>query len=124
MLSSPIVRTGWAPDGFGPEGVGSTREPWKSIRCAPLAAVAADVALAAVSAPVAWAASRTRPSFALLTSAPVIVPFLIFAEVTASFFSCLVPTLFGGRWVAAYAPPPSATKTAMVAITLAYVRRG
>jgi hypothetical protein len=35
---------------------------------------------------------------------------------------CFGPTLFRGSWVTAYEVPPNATKTAMVAITLAYDR--
>ncbi len=53
-------------------------------------------------------------------SAPVSEWFLTLEPLTAFFFSCLVPTLFLRR-LAAIAPPPSATKSAIVAITFAYV---
>ena len=42
-----------------------------------------------------------------------------FFGVTALFFSCAGPTLFGGILMAAYAPTFSARKSASVAITLA-----
>ena len=42
-----------------------------------------------------------------------------FFFVTALSLSCFVPTLFGGSVNAAYAPPPSAMNTAIVAITFA-----
>jgi hypothetical protein len=40
-------------------------------------------------------------------------------ELTAFALICFAPTLFLGSLIAAYAPPPSAMKTAIVAITFA-----
>ena len=53
-----------------------------------------------------------------LKSAATRERFLTFAAVTALRFSCCGPTLLRGT-LTAYAPPPSATKTAMVDIVLA-----
>src|SRR3954452_11511699 len=48
--------------------------------------------------------------------------FFTFEELTALRLIWVGPTLFRGSFRAAYAPPPSATNTATVAMTLAYVR--
>jgi hypothetical protein len=80
-------------------------------------AVPAVPALVALSALVAWlalvakVAAGTVPSWVRLSLlaemapleifAPVTAPFLIFLEVTAFFFSCLLPTLFLGTLKAA-----------------------
>ncbi len=59
-----------------------------------------------------------------LIFAPVTALFFSFAVVTAFFFSCFGPTLFLPREEAASAPQPRATKRAMVAFTFAKVRPG
>src|SRR4051812_32158440 len=47
-------------------------------------------------------------SWPALKSCDSNAPFFTFDEVTAFFLICLLPTLFFGNCVAAYAPPPSA----------------
>jgi hypothetical protein len=84
-----------------------------------LVARSAATALSALVARSAATALGTFPSFFRLMSERVRVRFFTFFPVTAFFFSCFVPTLFAGRWTAAYAPPPSATNTAIEAITFA-----
>ena len=56
--------------------------------------------------------SDERTAFRLISAAP-----------TEFGFSSTEPTLFRGRFTAAYELPPSATKSASVAVTFAYVRR-
>ena len=61
--------------------------------------------------------SSLRSASPFLTLAAVTASFLIFAVVTAFFFSCLLPTLFLPR--AAQAVPVSAQTRAMTAMTIA-----
>ena len=80
----------------------------------------AVLAVVAVFAVLALLAEGTVPSLERLIWAPVIVPFLIFAAVTAPFLICFVPTEFLPSLEAAKAaPPPRSKKTAIVDITLA-----
>lgn len=65
----------------------------------------------AVPAVAAVFAEGTVPSFARLICVPVIVPFLIFAALTALFLICLVPTEFLPSFVAANAAPRRAAGT-------------
>ena len=83
-------------------------------------AVSALPALSARPAVSALLALGTGARVAELMSSPVREAFFTFAPVTASFFSCLEPTLSLASWVAAKAlAPPSATKSASVAVTFA-----
>ena len=106
-------------------------------------AMVAVVALVALSAVDAWVALGTVPNVAASICAPVNDPLATFlavtapvaslALVTAFLPSCLEPTapdliwrgptLFLGSVRAANALPPSAKKSASVAVTLAYVKR-
>src|SRR6187200_2838836 len=68
-----------------------------------------------------WSSARAAlpsASWPDLKSAATRERFLTLAAVTALLFSWAGPTLFRGT-LTAYAPPPSATKTAMVDIALA-----
>ena len=122
---------GFAAEGAGVGGAGGGAGAGGGVCVSGAVAVFACVALAALAALVAltacvafgtvpseetsiWAPLKVPPIFTALTA-----PFLIFAAVTEFFFSCLVPTLFFGSWVAASAPPPRAMNRARVAITFA-----
>src|SRR3954447_9747722 len=92
-------------DPFGPSGPCGPRGPWgpwsPGESCP-------DWKLAADSEPAFTFDAETAPG-------------LIFEAVTAFFLSCLAPTLFIGI-VSAYAPPLSATTSAIIATTLENVR--
>jgi len=89
----------------------------------------AFVAVVALSAVLAWPALGTVPSCVTsiwcpvsdpaATFSAVTVPFARLRVVTAPFLIAAVPTLFLGSSVAAYAPPPRDTNTAMLAMTFA-----
>ena len=96
-LLLPSRKPGWPDDPTSRTASGGVRE----------LAVPAVVELFAVDAAVA---DGTVPSFARLIWVPVIVPFLIFAAVTAWFLICLVPTLFLASFEAAKAVAPPSSK--------------